>query len=345
MAMDIVICGPEERKAWDFYVEHSATATMCHQFIWQPIIVRAYGHRPFYLMARREGRVHGILPLFLVSSRVFGRSLTSMPFLDYGGICADDEAVSGFLLEHALRLMQEYDAHWIELRQCEPPACAGTVSLDKVSMILDLSLGAESVWQSLAAKVRNQVRKAVKSGLSTSVGGAEFLEEFYTIFAVNMRDLGSPVHHRAFFAQMFAEFGTQARVVLVRDGQCTIGGLVGLFFKDTVVIPWASSLRQYFPKCPNNLLYWDAIQYACAQGCKHFDFGRSSVGSGTYHFKDQWGAKPLQLYWQILGRNGNDGRTLSTDNPRYQMVQAAWRRLPVPLTTLIGPHIRKYVTL
>ena len=263
--LHIAVCDADEQHLWEAYVDSSPTATLCHRFHWQRIISKVYGHQSFYMMAQRDSRVCGIVPLFLVKSRLFGTSLTSMPFLDYGGICADDDATAQLLLDQAHRLMQEHGADWVELRQCESPSWTTSLRLDKASLILDISMGAEALWRSLKATVRNQVRKAVKSGLTASVGGAELLDEFYPVFAANMRDLGSPVHHRAFFAHIFAEFGTQARLVMVSDGRRAVGGLVALFFKDTIVVPWASSLRQYFPKCPNNLLYWEAIQYGCAR--------------------------------------------------------------------------------
>lgn len=339
-----MLCGAEGRVEWDNYVESSRAATVCHQFLWQLVIGQVYRHRPFYLMARRNERVRGILPLFLVKSRLFGKSLTSMPFLDYGGICADDEMIAQNLLQCALAMMQEHGAEYVELRQCEAPAQSERARLDKVTMILDLSAGVEGVWHSLPAKVRNQVRKAEKSGLHACVGGPELLEDFYLVFSVNMRDLGSPVHHRDFFAHLFAQCGIQARLILVREGQRAVGGLVCLFFRDTVIVPWASSLRQYLSKCPNNLLYWTAIQYACARGCRRFDFGRSSIGSGTYNFKLQWGAEAVQIYWRVLGSNGRRGMAPSTSESKYHMMRTIWRYLPVPFTTVLGPTIRKYLT-
>jgi FemAB-related protein (PEP-CTERM system-associated) len=319
-------------------------ATMCHQYRWQPIIEHAYGHQPLYLLARRSGRTCGILPLFLVKSRLFGNILCSMPFLDYGGTCADDTTIAELLLNQVPGLMQKYATDRAELRQLEPPAQGGTVRLDKVTMLLELCAETEAMWQSLPAKVRNQVRKAEKSGLTASVGGAELLDEFYRVFTVNMRDLGSPVHHLSFFTQMFVEFGTCAKVAVVRDQGRTVGGLVCLFFRDTAVVPWASSLRQYFPKCPNNLLYWEIIQYSCGRGCRWFDFGRSSLDSGTYNFKRQWGAKPTQLYWQILGKNAQQHMTSPAESQKYRLVQMAWRHLPVSFTRYLGPHVRKYLT-
>jgi FemAB-related protein (PEP-CTERM system-associated) len=343
--VDIVLCGTEGRENWDAYVARSPSATICHHFLWQTIIARAYHHQPFYLLALSGAQVRGLLPLFVVKSRLFGKSLTSMPFLDYGGVCADNQTVSQQLQQTALQLTQVCGADYVELRQCEPPVQSGRVRTDKVGMVLDLSPGAAALWQAFPAKVRNQVRKAEGAGLRAVVGGAELLDEFYTVFAVNMRALGSPVHHRVFFAQIFSEFGEQAKLVVVREGRETVGGLVCLFFKDTVTVPWASSLRTYFSKCPNNLLYWEAIRYACARDCRRFDFGRSSLGSGTYNFKRQWGAEQTQIYWQVLSRKDiSRGTAFSVGSPKYRLVLEMWKHLPLALTKLIGPHLRKYLT-
>jgi FemAB-related protein (PEP-CTERM system-associated) len=345
--VEILVCSDIDRSSWESYLEKAAAPTICHHFLWRSVIEQAYGHDPLYLLAHTGSQVRGVLPLFAVRSRLFGKSLTSMPFLDYGGVCADDESTATRLVSHALGLLPSYEADYMELRQCRPPTHGGVVRLDKMGMQLDLSPGIEKVWQSFPAKVRNQVRKAEKAGLRVSIGGSDLLEEFYAVFAVNMRDLGSPVHSKTFFAAMLAEFGEQARIVLVRDGQEPIGGLVCLVFKKTATVPWASSLRKFLAKCPNNLAYWEAMQYAAAQGCTTFDFGRSSIDSGTYNFKRQWGAEPVQLYWQILDGNGENTRqsqTLHVDNPKLQMAAKLWRRLPVFVTKVVGPHLRKYLT-
>jgi serine/alanine adding enzyme len=212
-------------------------------------------------------------------------------------------------------------------------------------MILDLSPGIEALWTGLPAKTRNQVRKAQKSGLRVVSGGGELLDEFYTVFVENMRDLGSPVHHKLFFTRIFEQFGEQVRLFVVRDEQHPVGGLVCFFFRDTVTVPWASSLRRYISKCPNNILYWEALQYACMRNYLRFDFGRSSVDSGTYAFKKQWGAKPVQVYWQLLSRSpGRKNLAFSANESKYKMAVEAWKRLPIPVSRVLGPAIRKYLT-
>lgn len=341
---EIVICTDSERDEWQAYLENAQNSTVCHHFLWRSIIEQAYGHHPFYLMARVDSQTRGVLPLILVKSRLFGRTLSSMAFLDYGGVCAEDGATAEHLLDRAMQLLPTYGADYVELRQCQPVTHTEGVRLDKVGMRLDLASGIDKVWRSFPAKVRNQVRKAEKARLRVKIGGAELLNDFYSVFAVNMRDLGSPVHSPAFFAAMFAAFGERARIILVRDGHTPVGALICLLFKRTASVPWASSLRQWLPKCPNNLAYWEAIKYAANQGCTIFDFGRSSIGSGTYHFKQQWGAKPVQIYWQIMSANGKVRAPLSGANPKYQLAVELWKHLPLSLTTFVGPRLRKYIT-
>jgi serine/alanine adding enzyme len=342
--LSISRAGKEDGSAWTQYVLCAPAATVGHEWNWRCIIQDAYGHEAIYLIARQEGMIRGILPLIAIKSPILGASLASMPFLDYGGVCADNHDIAKHLVGEAQRLGRASGLPAIELRQTAQLSNLPTPRQDKVTMILDLSEGEAGIWNRLPAKVRNQVRKAEKCGLTTLLGGAELLEEFYQVFLVNMRDLGSPVHGLSFFTSMAAGFGSQMRLRLVRDGDKTVGGLISLHFKDAMLVPWASSLQEYFPKCPNNLLYWHAIQDSCARGFKTFDFGRSSVGSGTYKFKRQWGAKALPLYWYVLSDKDRHGNAVDGSSVKYRLVREIWRHLPVGISATLGPRIRKYLT-
>jgi serine/alanine adding enzyme len=344
----IGLCQSEQQDAWDRYVMEKPDATVSHLACWQRIVSRSYGHPAFYFLATRGKKTAGILPLIWVKSRLFGNVLSSMPYQDYGGILADDDGTACGLLDCALDLKTKHQCSSLELRHRRLSG-HGSEGLrkDKVTLILDMSTGAEGIWKLFSSKVRNQIRKAQKSGLNTQIGGSEFLPEFYNVFAVNMRDLGSPVHHPLFFSSIFAEFGEKARLIVVRDNNRIIGGLICLMFKDTAIVPWASCLRSYFAKCPNNLLYWDTIQYVCDQGCRAFDFGRSTIDSGTYHFKLQWGAKPEQLNWQYYFNQdqAKAGENLIPGNDvKFKMAAALWKRMPLPMTMSLGPRFRKFLT-
>jgi FemAB-related protein (PEP-CTERM system-associated) len=311
---------------------------------WFTAIRKAYGHTPVYLEAEDASGGRGILPSFLIRSRLFGTVLTSMPFLDTGGPCTPSSDLTHTLVASLIEEARRYGASLVELRCTAALDLPVPAMTDKVTLTLPLTADPDCLWRRLDPKVRNQVRKAQRSGLSVEFGGAEKLSDFYEVFAVNMRDLGSPVHARGFLDTVLAAFEDAARVVLVRKGTAAIGGLIALSFKDTLVVPWASSLRRYFSLCPNNLLYWETLRSACEDGFRRFDFGRSSRNSGTYHFKRQWGALEEPLFWYTIPiTHGRRMRLSSIDTRRAILVQL-WQRLPVSLTRWFGPHIRKYLT-
>jgi FemAB-related protein (PEP-CTERM system-associated) len=171
------------------------------------------------------------------------------------------------------------------------------------------------------------------------VGGPELLDEFYQIFAVNMRDLGTPVYGRAFFERVLEEFPGAARIHVVRKDAVAVAAAITVSFRGTIEVPWASSLKAYRALCPNNLLYWSIIEHAVTEGYRTLDFGRSTPNEGTYEFKRQWGAVPSPLFWEYALVSADAVPDQSPANPKFKSAIELWKRLPVPVATAIGPHI------
>ena len=205
-------------------------------------------------------------------------------------------------------------------------------------MRLALPAQAEELWDGLAAKVRNQVRKGQKSELTVAWGGEELLREFYAVFSHNMRDLGTPVYGRALFRAAVRRFPDRAEFCVVRKDRRPVASALLLHGWGVAEVPSAGALREFNPSCANMLMYWHLLERAVQRGQGVFDFGRSTKGSGTCKFKEQWGALPEPAAWQYYLRNGAVG-DLRPDNPQYQRLIRLWQRLPVSVTRLIGPPI------
>jgi FemAB-related protein (PEP-CTERM system-associated) len=345
-----IVDAAQVEKSWDRFVELHPRATLGHLRAWGPTIRAAYGHEPIALAAVEGGDVLGILPLVLVRSRLFGDRLVSMPFLDYGGILIDAESdgptdtdVAGALFDAALDAGRARGARSLGLRQFHPLGLADPPTDDRVTMLLPLST-ADTVWKALPSERRNRVRKGEKNGLGALWGGAELLDGFYEVFAANMRDLGSPVHSRGFFAAMLEGLGETARVLQVRDRTGRpVGAAVCLFFRDTIAVPWVSSRRDAFALCPNFVLYWEVIRFGCEQGYRTLDLGRSFRNAGTFEFKRQWGAAPHPLPWVFRDLVAGGPPPVDRDGSRFHRLVDLWKRLPVPVANLVGPWIRRQV--
>ncbi|MEX2475902.1 GNAT family N-acetyltransferase, partial [Marinobacter sp.] len=189
--------------------------------------------------------------------------------------------------------------------------------------------------------IRAQIRRGERELTEYKVGGEELLDAFYRVFAINMRDLGTPVYGKDFFRNLLRALPKQSWLVVVRVDNHAVGCAFLTGYRGRMEIPWASTLRSHNHTGVNRAMYWHILQFAIERGYGVFDFGRCSESSGTYRFKQQWGAQPLPLCWDYLLPEGGRLPALTPDNPKFRLLIAAWQRLPVWLANLIGPHIVK----
>jgi FemAB-related protein (PEP-CTERM system-associated) len=324
---------------WDAFVASRPDATAYHQWRWRDVFVRAFGHDTAYLAARDGQTICGVLPLVLFRSAVFGRFAVSLPYVNYGGVLAADESVRRALLGEAERIAADRGLTHVELRHTDTCFPELPSKRHKVAMTLELAADASKAWEAVDRKVRNQVRKAEKSGLTVESGGAELVEGFYSVFARNMRDLGTPVYDRRFFSEVLRQFPDEARVFLVRHTSGVVAAGISYRYRNTVENPWASSLKEFRTLSPNMLLYWHMIRDAVERGARVFDFGRSTPGEGTFKFKEQWGAKPRPVCWEYRLLAGANLPDQSPKNPKFRAAIAIWKRMPLGLATRLGPHL------
>jgi FemAB-related protein (PEP-CTERM system-associated) len=297
-------------------------------------------HIPYCLEAREGQTSRGLLTLAFVHSLLFGRFLVSLPYLNTGGVLADDLAIPNLLIDRAIRLADELIVRYLELRHEQPiihPALTAQMT-DKVHMRLALPPNSQELWNRLPSKVRNQVRKAQKINLTVEWGNHDLLPEFYDVFSENMRDLGTPVFGKVFFERILDQFPDYAELTVVRHGRVAVAVALLLHGWGISEVPSASSLRHYRASNANMLLYWHLLERTIKRGNHVFDFGRSSKDSNTYRFKKQWGARPEPAVWQYYLRHGSI-HELRPENPKYQRLSRLWQHLPVTLTRWIGPRI------
>jgi len=345
---EIRLINSSESRMWDEFILSSGAGPYL-LYGWNQAVTGAYGHKTFNIMAFEDSKKPvGALPLALIKPPLLKGSLVSLPFCDYGGIiCADDEATS-LLIEFAGRLADAVDAK-LEIRTakeikvlCEKYNM-GVIS-HKVRMILNLPQSSQELLNGFKSKLRSQLKKPVKEGLVFKTGSLELLDDFYDVFRVNMRDLGSPVHSKKWIASVLDAFSANAMVGIVYKESIPVGGGIILLCGDTVTIPWASTLAKYNKLSPNMLLYWGFLEYAADNEFKYFDFGRSTQGEGTYRFKEQWGAVPHPLYWYGEGF-GNEPETLAEKGGMREKIAQAWAKLPQGVADILGPVLRRYISL
>lgn len=360
MSLRIIAASNKTQSDWDSYVAAHADASPYHSSAWLRSVVNGYGHRDASVIAYENDKIVGVFPLISMPLPFGKERFVSLPFCDMGYPLVNSPDIATKLIAHVHGTATQSKASVCEIRDYlrELPVEDKTKeTLDsvssvnqKVSMLLTLPDDKEALFGSFKSKLRSQVRKAEKNGLTSELGNSPALiDEFYDVFAKNMHKLGSPVHSKSWFDALAKEYGDNLTVGVVRsEGQCIGAGIV-LSVGDKVAIPWASTLSAFNRLSPNMMLYWNFLAKACDSGKKQFDFGRSTFGEGTYKFKQQWGAQPRPLQWyDLLSESVSDGDAEEQEGEASKlrnMVEKIWTRLPLSLTKILGPVVRKHISL
>lgn len=330
---------PADARAWDAYVQAHEHGSVYHLDAWRRVVATAFGHSGDRWVARDgDGTIRGVLAVDYLKSRLFGHYGVSMAFANYGGALADDDTVAEALMDAAGARAIDLGLGHVEFRDAEPRAEHWPVRDTKVIMRRPLPATSEILWSEFGSKLRAQVRRPMREDVTTEFGGEELLDDFYTVFSRNMRDLGTPVYGRGFFRAILA-LCEKTSLVIVRHRGTPVATAFLLGFRKRLEIPWASSLRSANPLGVNMLLYWRCLEFAVEQGYTEFDFGRSSIDSGTHRFKRQWGAVEHPCYWHYWLPEGADIPALNPDNPKYRLAIRLWQHLPLAVANRLGPSI------
>ena len=332
-------------QGWDCYVKNHPHGSVFHTSHWQRLIQTSFSHQPLHLIAKNEtGGVIGLLPLFLVRSRIFGQMLISTPLAAYGGILADSESTGNLLLTKAQEMARGKKVQFLELRSYQTPTDNPDMTTKDLYVTFRQKLceDPEKNFLSIPRKTRAECREGMRNGLEFRVNEIG-VDDFYHIYSRNVRDLGTPVFSKKLFINGMREFGSECRIFSVHCQGKLVSAVWTLFFKDEVVPYYGGSFREYNRLAVNNFMYWMLIRYGCENGYKIYDFGRSKKGTGSFDFKKRWGMVMSDLPYQYFLVRQKSVPDTSPLNPRFSVSIRFWRKLPLPIANAVGPWIANHL--
>ncbi|MDE2598536.1 MAG: FemAB family PEP-CTERM system-associated protein [Rhodocyclaceae bacterium] len=329
---------PDAYAAWDAYAQAHPQATFFHRAGWQRVIHGVFAHPTFFLYAQRAGKIVGVLPLVQVNSRLFGNSLSSLPFAVYGGVLADDEAVAAALEQEAERIAARLGVTHLEYRNLAVRHADWPTQDLYVTFRREILPDEDANMQAIPRKQRAMVRKGIKNELRSDVDSN--VDRFFDLYADNVHRHGTPAFPKRYFAALLAEFGADAEVLTVSgpDGK-PLSSVLSFYFRDEVLPYYAGDHVDARDLAANDFKYWELMRRACARGLKVFDYGRSKQGTGSYSFKKNWGFEPQPLYYEYRLFKRDSIPQNNPNNPKYKLMIAAWQRMPIGLANWLGPHI------
>lgn len=327
-----------DSAGWDAFVDVCDEATFFHRAGWKGVIERSFGHATHYLMAKRGGRIVGVMPIVESRSLFFGHALVSNGFSVSGGPAATDEAAREALLDAARWILRDSGASYLEVR-CPARPQPGWLTRDNLYAGFCGPLPADEAenLKLIPRKQRAVVRKAIDSDLTWTLDDS--VDDLWGLYAVSVRNLGTPVFAKRYFHELFQTFRAECDIVTVRSGGAAMASVLAFYFKSRVMPFYTGSVPTARRLGANDLMYWRLMRHAASRGCTVFDFGRSKIGTGPYAFKKNWGFEPAPLVHQFLMRPGAPMPDVNPLNPKYRLMIALWRHLPLPIANRLGPWI------
>lgn len=329
----------EDRPAWNEFVESHPDATFFHYAEWQDVFEGNLGHECVFLVCEDAGAIQGVLPLTYVSSRLFGRALVSMPFLVYGGVAANSGEAEQTLIQTACEIASARKVDHLELRHMRAVCSDWFTKSSHVTFRKTLSESADENLLAIPRKQRAMVRKGIKAGLRAEID--DHVGRLYPILLECKRNLGTPFFSKSYLQSIVDAFGSKAEITTVLKDNDVVAGVMSFRFRDEILPFYGGGGMAARDLYANDFMYWAVMQKACEDGIKIFDYGRSQIGSGPYRFKKHWGFEPQPLYYECKSLNGSEISTPSPNDSRYARAINIWKKLPLPVAGVIGPHLAR----
>lgn len=323
---------------WEAFVAAAPAATFFHRAGWQNLLREVFHHRSCFLYAERDGAIVGILPLAQINSFLFGNALVALPFAVYGGVVASDPAAALALEHEAERLAQEFGVDHLEYRNIDARHADWPTQDLYVTFRKEIQPDDAANLQSIPRKQRAMVRKGIKHGLRGEIDTSA--ERFFALYADNVHRHGTPALPKRYFAALLDEFGKDCEILTVVAADGTpVSSVMSFYFRDAVLPYYAGDAERARALAANDFKYWDLMCRARERGLKVFDYGRSKIGSGSFAFKKNWGFEPRPLHYEYRLYKRAEIPQNNPHNPKYKLMIAAWRRMPLALANFLGPFI------
>ncbi|MEH6648941.1 MAG: FemAB family XrtA/PEP-CTERM system-associated protein [Motiliproteus sp.] len=332
-------------QRWDQFVEHCPEATFFHRSGWKNVIAQSVGHRPYYLYAELDGKIEGVLPLFEIKSWLFGHSLVSTPFCVYGGVAATSDDARQALLEHAKQLAEKLQVDYLELRHRQPQTDGWPNKRKHSAFRRQLDTDVEKNMLAMKRKQRAVIRQGIKNQhrIELNSPATPHFDTFYETYSTSVRNLGTPVFSRCFLKALETEFGDDCEIVTVLQDDQPRSSLMSFYFRNEVLPYYGGGLPESRQLKSMDFMYWDQLCRALERGIEIYDFGRSKNDSGPYNYKRHWGFEPEPLCYEYHLVKADAVPDISPNNPKYKYFIAAWQRLPLKVSQLLGPMLSKYL--
>ncbi len=330
---------------WDDVMLNSSGYSIFHSSAWCKVISESYGYEPLYFISRKGELFETVIPFMEVASPLTGKRGISLPFTDYGPMIIENPSENENYFNFITDLGKKQGWKYLEFRDDKIIPPNSPVEIEFYQHTLNLSQDGKEVFGNFRDSTKRNIKKAKKKGITTSISQSqETMNEFYRLNTKTRKKHGLPPQPVKFFKKMFENIidPGQGFVVEAKFENRVIAVALYLTFGNKIIYKYGASDAQFLNLRANNLVMWQAIEWACKNSFKTFDFGRTEVyNQGLIQFKNGWGCEPqlIKYYKYLLSAES----FVLGNGKQSHFYEKVFRNTPEPVLKLFGNLIYKHM--
>jgi len=315
MVLTIKTLDNTNEEAWDEVVFSSSFGTLFHTVKWLRLAQEQSKAEFLPIMFYKGTQLVAIYPLFIKKQGPF-KVAFSPPIKSYmlylGPLIADYGSLKQDKKESIyLQIQQEMDTYIFKTKGCKyarirsspglydsrPLQWSGYTIDSNYTYRIDLTRGIDFVWEQFEKKVRVDINKAIREGVTVREGDEEDLEFIHDSLDKRYTAQGQkPTDYRKYLRSIYQQFYPDNLKIFVAEykGQ-RIGGAINLCFKK-IMYGWVGLPKtDLVGLSPNVLIQWEAFKWAQKNGFEYYELMDIGDDPRLRYFKSKF--NPDLVIW------------------------------------------------
>jgi hypothetical protein len=298
----MIVCrrSAQDSKIHQFLLENSSS--FYNKKEWFCILQEGFRAPVVCYCLEEDEKIYLALPGIILDFKIMKMFYSNIP---YGGFVGGMEHLSTFLplLEKSLKEDHIHSIRIAKDSKTQFPEPEGYPKEMAFTHLLDLDeMTEESLWESYKKRIRRDVRKAEKSGIT--VHEAIDLREIDILFDIYLETMKRNEAYntwtkKALYAIYYhlVQKG-EAKILLAKLKDEIIAGMILIFSLETTYYFFAASSQKNLSLCPNDLLVHHGICLTIVAKRRFFDLMASQREDiALMNFKEKWGAQKYPFYF------------------------------------------------
>lgn len=344
MNVEVELLSRKDENEWQEFVRKHPNSCVYHTLEWSRVLESSFSFKNMSIIARKDGEIAGIMPLFLVKFPFLGKKLISIPFdTEFGGCLCYNNEIARVMVDFSKSIARKHGVKYLEIRSAnELPYCHDFVRKNPVYHTHLTLTSIEDNWNRIKKNHRVAVKQSQKRGVKTFVTEEkEYLNILYKEFLKFFRSVASPFYPKRFFLHIH-KLG-MLKLVIAEYDEDVIGGSILLYFKDKVIYRFGVAKEEYLKLRPYNAIIWKCIEWAIQNGFRLMTFGYTYPSQkGLLKFKEGWGCvskKSNHYYYTVNGTIPNFEKQYG----KFIFIRRMYKRLPLAVIQPLGGVVRRWV--